>query len=93
MNICLNNKAEFALTVFAQPAFLAFCEHSHQLSLARRHDRTRDCCNTHISMEIMSVEGEEGSLRTPLPSGEEPFPNPHPDQRETCGVESGWPDC
>lgn len=58
MNICLNNEPEFALTVFARPGFLAFCEHSHQHPLLEDNCmRERLLQNTCGSTEITSAAG------------------------------------
>lgn len=60
MNICLNNKPEFASTVFVRPAFLAFCKSSHQLSPVQKWQREGEAAaHTHINMK-MTLPGGGG---------------------------------
>lgn len=64
MNICLNNKPQFASMVFTRPGFLAFCECSHQLSpVQRRRHEGEAAAHTHINTKMVSAGGvEESSL-------------------------------
>lgn len=58
MNICLNNKPEFASRVFIRPAFLASCKCSHQLSPVQRGQREGEAAaHTHINMKMILPGG------------------------------------